>query len=117
MSLTPDTKIDLANLAKGAMAWGGVKAGEVLASNSPPAVEQAGWFVESLALIGIHDWGQASQAAAWFLSVCLIGDFFWKRFFRKYAERRWPKRFPRRRKRRSDFVDSSDHAPLDEPKP
>ena len=96
--MTPDNKIDLANAVKGTAAISAVKA-----SNT---------FAEWCAAVGIHNWGEASQAAAWFLSVCLIGDFFWKRFFRKYAERRWPNRFPRRRKRRSDFVDSSDHAPL-----
>lgn len=96
--MTPDNKQDAVNLAKGAGAWA--------------AVKSSNWIAEQLASIGIHNWGEASQAAAWFLSVCLIADFFWKRFFRKYAERRWPKRFPRRRKRRTDFVDSTDSAPL-----
>lgn len=114
--MTPDNKIDLANLVKGGCAWVAVKTGEVVAATHAAAITTASsgrsWLVDTMAWFGIHSWGEASQAAAWFLSACLIGDFFWKRFFRKYAERHWPNRFPLRRKRRSDFVDSSDHTPL-----
>lgn len=99
--MTPDNKIDLANAVKAGAAVTAVKA-----SNT---------FAEWCAAVGIHNWGEASQAAAFLLSICLIADFFWKRFFRKFAERRWPNRFPLRRKRRSDdFERTTDNAPLGE---
>jgi len=113
--MTPDTKIDLSNLLKGGAAWAAVKCGDAIAATqamAAPVAHSASPLVALLNWFGVHNWGEASQAAAWFLSVCLIADFFWKRFLRKHAERRWPQYFPRRRKRRSDFVDSSDHAPL-----
>jgi hypothetical protein len=88
--MAPDDK---SSLIKGSAAWGAV-----LLSN----------FVDGLHSIGITTWGEASQAAACILSVLLVADFIWRKLFRRFAARRFPKLFPTRRRRRADFVDSSD---------
>jgi hypothetical protein len=88
--MAPDDK---SSLIKGSAAWGAV-----LLSN----------FVDGLHYIGITTWGEASQAAACTLSVLLVLDFIWRKIIRRFAARRWPKAFPTRRRRRDDFIDSSD---------
>lgn len=68
---------------------------------------------DGLNSVGIHNWGEASQAAAFLFSCCLILDFFWRKVVRRILTRLWPQRFPPKRNRRStDFVDSTDNAPL-----
>ncbi len=98
MNITPEQQADTAKVT---LAWA--------------SVWSSNWFSSTLNDMGIRGWGDASQAAAFLFSLCLIFDFFWRRFFRKFAERKWPKRFPpRRSRRRTDFLDTSDHMDLDD---
>lgn len=97
--MTPDQKADV---AKGAGAWA--------------AVGISNWLALLLDTLQIKTWGEASQFAAFVLTVLLILDFFYRRVIRRYLEHKWPRRFKRRsRTRRADFVDSTDNTPLGRP--
>jgi len=48
------------------------------------------------AFIGVTSWADAAAFAAFVYSMILIGEWLWKKIFRRIAERRgWVKRKPR----------------------
>lgn len=55
----------------------------------------ATWCAAGLANIGIHSWGDFASFAAGMYTLCLLGEFFWLRFGRSFAEARgWVKPLP-----------------------
>lgn len=64
------------------------------------------------AAVGISSWTDLAAALAATYSMLLIAEWFWKRFVRAWAVRRWPQYFPVRYRRRTDYVDTTDRMPL-----
>ncbi len=54
-----------------------------------------------LAAFGISSWSEAAAVAAFIYTVCLLGEWWWKRFWRPTLESRGI--LQRKRRRKQDF--------------
>jgi len=83
---------------KAASAWGAAGVGNVAEAASEQRAEIAARAPEWLAAIGITSWGEAAAAAAFVYTMSLLGQFWWRTFWRPYFERCGVVRRLRRRK-------------------
>lgn len=54
--------------------------------------ESAGWIAAKISsawlAVGITSWAEAASALAFLYTLCLLGDFWWKKFLRPFLEDR-----------------------------
>lgn len=60
-------------------------------STSDNSGDSTGWIIAKIAsvwaAVGITSWAEAASALAFLYTLCLLGEFWWKRFFRPLLER------------------------------
>lgn len=60
--------------------------------NARSGDDSTGWVIAKIAsawaAVGITSWADAASALAFLYTLCLLGDFWWKRFLRPFLEDR-----------------------------